>query len=117
MSQFKIGSVDPLSVQAFSGFTYPERATILPLLGNGTDAGNGVVQSSALVFPEAVISGTLTDSNDVSALQGYAQDKSTTVTLTEDDGSTTHEVVVFDLVVTRIYISVWTYSCRLVEVA
>lgn len=118
MSAFVLGAITfnhPESVQAWTGFDYPETAQVVRLLGDGVDVGNAVVQQSAIPFREATISGTLTSSTDVGNLRTYYAGK-TVQTFTDNDG-TNYSVEIFDLVVSLIYPSVWTYSCRLVEVS
>lgn len=109
-----LGTIDPFNVQQWDGFDYPEYATITPLIGDGSSTtGNAVVQSSALTLKEATISGTLTNSTDLSDLRGYYQSKGEA--LFTDDASNTTVVRVFDLRISRVFINVWNYSCRLVE--
>lgn len=117
MSDFSLGSISPLNVQGWNTFDYPERAQVVPLIGDGTSTGlNAVVQQSALTMRESTIHGVLTSSSDVDTLQGYFEDKSSAVTFT-DSSSNTFSVVVFDLETDLIYPGLWTYSCRLVQVA
>lgn len=82
-----LGSLDALWDDEFPGFAYPARKTELKLIGNGTDAGNVVVQESAKGFREAVLSFTATSRADRDAVRDYEED-GTTVTFTDYDGST-----------------------------
>lgn len=109
---FSLGTIDPINVGSWEGFDYPETAVITQLLGDGASTNNAVIQSTALPFREATIGGVIQDSNDLAALRGYYESKDL-IAFTDDD-SNNALVRVFDLVVTRIFISVWTYRCRLV---
>lgn len=114
MSVFKLGTIDPFNVQSFDGFDWPETAQVVALLGDGSaSTGNAVIQQSALTVRSAKISGTLTNSTDLSDLRGYHQSKDA-ATFT-DDVAATITVRVFDLSVSKVFANVWNYSCTLVE--
>lgn len=114
MSVFKLGTIDPFNVQQFSGFDYPETAQVVALLGDGSSsAGNAVIQQSALTVRSASISGTLTNSTDLSDLRGYHSSKAEA--LWTDDTAATLTVRVFDLRISKVFANVWDYSCTLVE--
>lgn len=113
-----LGSINPLNVDEWEGFDYPEMTQVTPLLGDGTSAtGNAVLQSSALGYPMAKIKGTLTASADLAYLRTYAQGKAA---INFVYGATTYSVVVLNLKVVRLLVygdTAWSYSCTLHQVA
>jgi hypothetical protein len=114
MSAFSLGTISPFNVQSWDGFDYPENAVVTALLGDGSaSAGNAVIQQSALTVRESRISGTLTNSTDLSDLRGYYQSKGEV--LWTDDVAATLTVRVFDLRISQVMPTVWDYSCTLIE--
>ncbi len=82
-----LGSLEGLWDDDFPGFAYPARKSELKLIGNGSDAGNVVIQEAAKGFREGLLSFTATSRTDRDVVRGYEED-GTTVAFTDYDGST-----------------------------
>lgn len=77
MSQPILGSLTLNLMESYSGFDYPGRALIVPLLAPSTSAGgNAVLQSGALGFREAKITWLAVGETEVATARGYYEDLS-----------------------------------------
>jgi hypothetical protein len=72
MSRPTLGDLE-LMQTAYSGFRYPPRAQVIPLLGLGADWGNAVVQSSALTLRQATVSWVAASTADKDAARDLAE--------------------------------------------
>jgi hypothetical protein len=84
-----LGTVENLWVDGgdWSGWAYPARKTVTPLIGNGTDAGNVLVQEGALPNRLGSLSFLAKSPEDKDTIRGYEED-SDLVTFEDIDGST-----------------------------
>lgn len=92
---FDVGDVLDLVASSFSGFTYDLRRTELPLIGNGTDAGNVVIQDSARGYRRAQLAIAVESDDDLETLRGYSETGETILLV--DDADAIREVMVFGL--------------------
>jgi hypothetical protein len=113
MSFPTLGSLT-LHATSYSGFDYPSRALIVPLLAaSSVPGGNAVIQSGALTLRQATITWEAT-SADVATAGGFA-DALSTQTFTDDEGAA-RSVIVFAFGPTdEIAPDWWSCSATLVE--
>lgn len=108
---FSLGTIDPLLVEDFDGFDYPQSATRTPLLSDGTSTRNELIQSSGLLLLTAHLTGTLA-AEDIATLRGYYATMDP-VTFTDANGNA-RDVRVFECAVSD-FTDWGTFAITLVE--
>jgi hypothetical protein len=73
VSLVTLGAVVDMIDTAYSKFAYPTHRSELKLIGNGTDAGNVVIQDSALPVRQATLSLLVETTGDVELIRGYEE--------------------------------------------
>lgn len=110
-----LGTVATLLAKPYAGFAYPEFASVLSLLSDGSAGPFAVLQSSAPPFRRAAVSWQAVVTADVDTLRGYAESKEE-VTFVEEDG-TSRTVAVLDFGQQLLFVGIWTVSATLVELS
>jgi len=82
-----LGTVVDAIDTAYSGFAFPARKRVVPLLGDGTSAtGNSVLMEGSFGYREATLTLAALTTDEKDDLVGY-DESSATVTFTDHDGN------------------------------
>jgi hypothetical protein len=99
---------------AFSGFSYPNNAQVVALLGDGTTpGGNAVLQQSALTLRQATVSWVAASPAEVATIRALYESKES-VEYVDHDGNTT-DVRVLDMSSAVMVGDYWSCSATLIE--
>jgi hypothetical protein len=105
-----------LTQSAFSGFAYPSRALIVPLLApDPADGGNAVLQSGALTLRQATITWTALTTSDKDTALGYFEQLTSVAYV--DYFANSSDVWVTDFSATYLGEGYWTCQATLTEQA
>lgn len=110
-----LGALEDLWDDVWPGWAYLPRKTELKLIGNGTDAGNVVIQESAKGFREGVLSFTAQSSSDRDTVRGY-EEAGTSIVFTDYDGSTC-DVAVTEFAAVPLQADLWKVTVRLIQLS
>lgn len=114
MSRPTLGSLE-LMQTAYSGFGYPGRAQVVPILAaDPATGGNAVLQSSALTFRTAQVSWVAANPTDMETARGFHEALSEQ-TYTDHDGNT-YQVRVTEFSAAVRVGEYWDCSATLTEV-
>lgn len=95
MSRPVLGSLT-LMQTAYSGFDYPERTQVVPLLAPSlTSGGNAVLQSTALTLRQATVSWVAPSPAEVATARGYKETLEVVAYTDHDGNDTSVRVIAF----------------------
>lgn len=109
-----IGAAVDLLDASFSGFAYPNNASVVPILPSAAGSGgNAVLQQSGFPWRQATLSVLAEEANRV-LLRGYYETREL-VTFTDFDG-TTSSIRVFDFAQSMRMAGLWDLTLTLLEI-
>lgn len=114
MSRPTLGDLE-LMQTSFSGFRYPRRAQVVPLLGLGANWGNAVVQSSAPTLREATVTWVAASTADKDVARALAETMEE-IAYVDHDGQP-HSVRIIEFSSALRVGNFWDCSATLVETA
>lgn len=106
-----LGTLEDLWDADLTAWSYPTFRTETPLIGNGADTGNLLIQESAKPLRERTLSFTAESAADRDTVRGYYEDADQ-VTFTDYD-ATTCDVLVLDFASSDIGADLHTVRVRL----
>ena len=110
-----LGVVDQLIAEGHDAFEYPEAATVVAVLSDGSAERNYVLQGGALTVRQARRSWVVVPTADMHTIRGYASSKAEVLLTEEDDVSRT--VIVLDFGAKQRFVGYWDVSALLLETA
>jgi hypothetical protein len=110
-----LGSITGLPYHDYTGWDLPQTSSLVLLLSDGSSTKNQVLQQGALPFPQATISGYVTDYTVIQALRAYHASKAA-ITFVDHDLTDTRTVRIFECTAPQLWPGLWQYSIVLIDV-